>query len=203
MSLKIAVVADDPKLRQALRILLDRERDLIVVGEGAAADGGRVAALRPHVVVVDGDAHAGRAGAIAGARAGRGRARILMLTGRPSIDALEAAFVAGASGVADKMQPPRELLAAIRIVGRGGSYVCPNLATTAVASAGARARLTAREQVVYEQLVDGRPDEAVARELLVSLRAVRALRSRMLTKLGARSAVDLVRLAVDSPVRAG
>lgn len=196
MSLKIAVVAGDPQLRQALRTLLDRERDLIVVVEGDVDALARVAAARPHVALVDADERRRDPFAVAAALAGRPvRARVLMLTGRPSVDALQAAVASGAAGVAGKMQPPRELLGAIRVVGQGGSYVCPELVTLAAASTELRAQLSPREYAVYEQLLDGRSDEAIARDLMVSLRVARTLRSRILGKLGARSAVDLVRLA--------
>ena len=132
MSLRVVLVAGDAQLRQSLRTLVDRERDVVVVGEGGADDAARMAALKPDVALVDGDERGRDAFGVVGLFAARrGRARVLVLTGRPSVDTLHAALAAGASGIAAKWQPARELVGAIRVVGQGGSYVCPDLAAAA------------------------------------------------------------------------
>ena len=190
MSLKLQLVADDAQFRQALRTLLEREVDLVVVGE--AGDAGeacvRASSVNPDVVIVDGDLRAGDACAVTRAvRARRARTRVLVLSFGPTPHGAHAALGTGASGIAGKMQPPRELLGAIRVVGQGGSYLCPSV-VAAAGSDAARGRLNDRELEVYRLLADGRSEAAIARDLRISPRTLRALTSRILAKLGVGSA---------------
>ena len=126
MCLKVQLVADEPQFRQALRALVERESNLVVVAEsrGVADTPARLQRVRPDVIIIDGDAGDGGASALVEARRRNRRVRTLMLYGRPTPDAVQSALAAGASGVAGKVQSPRELLGAIRAVGRGGSYLC-------------------------------------------------------------------------------
>jgi FixJ family two-component response regulator len=56
--------------------------------------------------------------------------------------------------------------------------------------------LTAREQEVFQRIVSGDPNKAIAYDLDISVRTVESHRSRIMQKVGARSLVDLVLLSI-------
>src|SRR6185312_13400267 len=198
MCLKIQIVSGEPQFRQALRFLIEREADLVVVNEASDALQARAGSrARPDVVVVDGDLAGSHAIAQTIGR-GRGRARVLMLSGTPTADAAHSALSAGASGFVSKLQPPRELLGALRVVGSGGSYLCQGVMRLDSARAVARGALDERELAFFEAIVAGKPLDAIARELGVSLRTATALRVRIARKLQLRSPGDLLRFAVSN-----
>ena len=143
MSVRVQLIAADLPLRESLRTLLDRESDMVVVCEAGDAHSARigVAATRPDVVLLDAelDGDDGALGVLRGLKAETPRTRVVVLAGRPSEESAIAALSAGASGYAGKLQPMRELVGAIRAVGAGGSYLCPNLvASTAAPAPGLR-----------------------------------------------------------------
>ena len=193
MLLKVQLVAD-LSLREALRSLLDRETDLVIVRETADGDAHTV---RPDLVVVDGDLEGGGALAIVRARkAERPRLPSLVLSGQPTQQLVLAALTAGASGVVAKVQPRRELVGAIRVVGSGGCYLCPELITIGASADAVRSRLTERELAVYERLLLGRTHHTIADELQMSAHSVAAVRARVLRKLQLRNDTDLLCFAV-------
>ena len=95
---------------------------------------------------------------------------------------------------------------AIRTVARGETYLAPQVSGFVVSdyrrlrngAEGARsplATLTAREREIFELCIQGNPTAQIARQLSISPRTVETHRGRILRKLNAHSAVDLVRLA--------
>jgi len=126
MCLKVQLVSGEPQLLAALRSLLERESDFVVVSEaGSAVEATRAAAMvRPDVVIIDAELHDALVVART-LRRRRQRQRIMMLSGQPTADAASSALSAGATGFVSKVQPPRVLIGAVRAIGRGGSYVCP------------------------------------------------------------------------------
>lgn len=193
MLLKVQLVADLP-LREALRTLLDREEDLVIIRETPDGD---TRAPRPDLIIIDGDLeHDGALATVRATKADRPRSRILVLAGRPTQPFVLAALTAGASGIVSKVQPRRELVGAIRVVGSGGCYLCPDLITIRASADAARSRLTDRELVVYERLLLGRPHRTIADELQVSEHTIAALRGRVLRKLQLRDGADLLCFAV-------
>jgi DNA-binding NarL/FixJ family response regulator len=199
MSVTVQIVGNDPEFRDSLRMVLDREPDLTVFDEiGAPRSRRRLAGSSgPDVVVVDADQPGERWPPTPGRRARRGRPRVLVLLGSPRPDGVRAALAAGAAGVVGKIQPVREILSAIRVVAAGGSYVCPDLVSLNAFSRAARARLTELEYDLYEHTVRGRSEQQSAYDLMMSVRGVRLIRKSMLAKLGAKSPVDLLRLALE------
>ena len=196
MCLRVQLVSAEPQLRQGLRLIIERNSDLVVVGEASgAADARAGGAARPDVVVIDGDLS--DAYVIAAAvQARRPRGRVVMLSGRPTRENAAAAVSAGAAGFVSKLQPPRELVGAIRAVAGGGSYLCPEVVGGDGDVDLARARLDARERLVFEQLIAGRTLDAVAEELALSARSAAAIRARIVRKLELRSSADLARFNV-------
>ena len=127
-TVRILVVDDHALVRAGIRVLLDTQPDLQVVGEAATGEEGiRLAAdLRPDVVVMD--VTMPGCGGLAATRqitsSGTG-ARVLVLTIHDPAQFLVPVLQAGGSGYVGKETADRDLVAAVRTVASGEVYVPP------------------------------------------------------------------------------
>ena len=217
--ISVLLVDDQALLRMGLRLVLDAEDDLDVVGE--AGDGttavAQVAALDPDVVLMD-VRMPGTNGieATAAIVAAHPRTRILILTTFDLDEYAIAALRAGASGFLLKDAPPAELVAAIRTVAGGDAVVAPRVtrrmlelfadrmptaATAAAEVADPRvASLTPREREVLRAIAEGLSNLEVAERLVLSETTVKTHVGRLLAKLGVRDRVQAVVLAYETGV---
>ena len=113
------------------------------------------------------------------------------------------AFAAGASGYVLKEAADSEVVAAIRQVAAGGSYVNPALGARLVAAeAKERARrreadpLSEREHEVLRLLALGHTNQEIAKTLYISVRTAETHRAHIMQKLGLASRAELVRHAL-------
>lgn len=115
----ILIADDQPKVRSALRLLLEQEPGLSVIGEIADAQDLLVqaAATCPDLVLLDWElpTHPSHSNLIAALRALCPRLRVIALSGRP--EARHAALAAGADAFVSKGDPPEGLLAILHVVG--------------------------------------------------------------------------------------
>jgi DNA-binding NarL/FixJ family response regulator len=203
------VLADDHTLvRDGLRRVIEAEADFKVVGEAAnaAATIAEVAAQRPDILLLDVSMPGG--GGIAALdeiRKASPATRILVLTMHEDPAYLRVALVSGASGFLLKHAAGRELVAAIRAVLQGRTYVDPTLAGVALHEAlrpgqpsqeTASDRLSPRETQVLRDLALGFTNKEVAERLAVSVKSVETYRARLFEKLGLERRADLVRYAI-------
>ena len=216
MPIRVLLVDGQPLLRTGLRMILDAEPDVLVVGE--AGDGQAaldlVAALAPDVVLteirmprLDGIEATRR---IAGPHRETGAARVLVLTTHDGDEDVVAALRAGASGFVLKDAPVDELIAAIRVVAAGEAVIAPRitrrlldrfasrLPALDVPTPTALAQLTDREQDVLRLVARGRSNAEIAGELFVSETTVKTHVGHLLTKLGLRDRVQAVVFAYES-----
>ena len=108
---------------------------------------------------------------------------------------------AGANGYALKSQPVDELLLAVHSLFNDERYLPPQLTPVPRVIDGAPLpleQLTARERTVFDLLVQGRTNRSVAQHLSIARRTIDAHRRHIMRKLGARSIVDLIRIAMRS-----
>ncbi len=209
------VVADDEALvRLGLRVLLETEDDLALVGE--AGDGRTTVELvrrtRPDVVLLDvrmpgmDGLQALRAIAAAPELAG---IRVIMLTTFELDEYVFEALRDGASGFLIKNTEPAELLHAVRVVAAGGSLLSPTVTRRVIGEFVARRTrrpaphpglhaLTQREREVMALVAEGLSNEGIAERLVVSPATVRTHVSRAMGKLGARDRAQLVVVAFQS-----
>jgi len=209
-SIRILLVDDHVVFRAGLRALLEKQHDLVVVGEAGTGDEGvaRAYLTRPDVVLMD-LAMPGGGGLEATRRIvalGIG-AKVLVLTAvaqeRQLLDALEA----GASGFVEKAGPVEDLTRAIRTVTEGRLFLGADAATLVVLQRywkegqtqdekAAADRLNARERQVLALVALGYTSKEIGRKLSVSPKTVDEDRARLMDRLGLRHRPELVRFAL-------
>ena len=207
------VLADDQALiRMGLRVLLDRESDVEVVGE--AADGRTALALiqasRPDVALIDirmpglDGLETLRAISADPQLAGT---RVVIVTTFETDEYLFAAVRAGASGFVLKDADPGDLVRAVRAAAQGDALLSPSVtrrlmdrfgrqAAAGVAPPALIETLTAREREVVAWVATGRSNDEIAAELFLSPATVRTHVGRAMLKLHARDRAQLVVFAV-------
>jgi DNA-binding NarL/FixJ family response regulator len=201
--IRIVVVDDQALFRSGLRMLIDSQDDLEVVGE--AGDGeqalAEVALTDPDVVLMD--VRMPRMDGVTAterlAAAGE-RPKVLVLTTFDLDEAAARALRAGASGFVLKDAKPEFLLAAIRTVQAGAAVIAPAAIGHLLDTFGAgRARredelavLSPREREIYDLAGKGLSNAEIAAHEYVSEATVKTHVSRVLAKLGLRDRVQLV-----------
>jgi len=203
------VLVDDHRLvREALRVLLENEPGLSVVGE--ASDGVEaievIARLKPDVVLLDLTMPGmdGLAVLRRMAQEPAPRSHIVVLTMHADEAYVVEALKSGAEAYVLKESSASDLVYAVREVIAGRRYLSPPLSERAIdayagrvaASPPAHARLTARELEVLRLSARGMSLPQIATELSISPRTVETHRANFMRKLGLQSQTDLVRYAM-------
>ncbi|SHG64437.1 MadR family response regulator transcription factor [Geodermatophilus nigrescens] len=207
--IRLVIVDDHAIVRQGLRSILEREPDVEVVGEAAtAADAlDLVAAVRPHIVLLDLKLSAGSD--VAGlALCGELTARVpapgvLVVTTFLDERLLLEAIQRGARGYVLKDVDAVALVAAIRAVRRGESAFDSHSAAMVVRSLAAPAparpssspsspELTAREREVLALLARGLSNEAIGRELYISATTAKFHVTNLMRKLAVSRRAEAV-----------
>jgi DNA-binding NarL/FixJ family response regulator len=213
VSIRVVVADDQAMVRAGLRMVLEAEPDIRVVGE--AADGlDAVAVARacaPDVVLMDirmprldGIAAAQRLGELGLA------ARVLMLTTFNEDEYLYAALRAGTSGFLLKEAPPEQLVEAVRVVAAGDALLAPAVTRRVIEEFARSApprrpapeldELTPRETEVLRQLGRARSNAEIAAELVISEATAKTHVARVLMKLGLRDRAQAVVFAYEQRV---
>ena len=212
--IRVLLVDDQAMIRQGLRMILDAEPGLTIVGE--AADGAEAVALvpaaKPDVVLMDvrmpkldGIAACARICAAADPP------RVLMLTTFDLEDYVYAALRAGASGFLLKDAPADQLVEAIEVVARGDAQLAPQITRLLIEEVAKRptvdraahpwvGELTDRESEVLRLMSRGRSNAEIAADLYLGEATVKTYVGRVLAKLGARDRVQAVVMAYESGV---
>lgn len=206
--LRVLLVDDEPLVRQGLRLILESEPDLVVVGEGGSgAEAVTLArALGPDVLCMD-----VRMPDVDGIRATElvlrlpHPPRVLVVTTFSSDDFVLAALRAGAAGFVLKRASAGELVAAVRAVASGASLLYPD-AVRQLALAAYRPSpptyagpaLTPRESEVLALVARGLTNAEVAARLVLGTETVRTHVASVLRKLGARDRTQAVVLAYEA-----
>ncbi|HVH67130.1 MAG TPA: response regulator transcription factor [Gemmatimonadales bacterium] len=209
-TIRILLVDDHVVLRAALRSLLEREPDLVVVGEAGTGREAvaRARMLRPRVVLMD-LAMPGSGGLVATqsiVALGLG-IRVLVLTALPEEQQVCDALEAGASGFVRKTAPVEELTRAIRTVSNDRLFLDEDAARIVVLQRYRKAgqaedekalaeRLSGRERQVLAMLALGHSSKEIAQTLSVSPKTVDAYRARLKDRLGFTGRPELVRFAL-------
>ena len=216
MSIRVFIADDHGILRGGLRALIGAQADMEVVGEaanGPDAETG-IAESEPDVALMDISMPGGGGlAAIAAVKRVRPKTRILVLTVHDELGYVRAAADAGAIGYVVKNAVDTELLAAIRAVAQGRTFMDVSagmgLAEQSMMKKRPRtadgrepAQLTPREREVMARVAEGYTNSQIAEELRLGVKSVETYRARVMDKLGLTSRSDLVRFALESGVLA-
>ena len=201
MSIRILIAEDQRIVREGLIALLEDEPEVEIVGE--AADGAQALALyerlRPDVVLMDLQMpQLDGAEATRRIRGAYPEARILVLTTYATDEFIFTALRAGARGYLLKDASADELLAAIRAVQQGRTWLAPAVAERLVSgvSEGTPESLTPRELEVLRLMGEGRSNNEIAALLTIAPRTAKVHVQNILQKLGATNRTEAVRIAV-------
>lgn len=201
--IRVLIADDQPVLGSGMRVLLEAQADLAVVGVASNASdaNAHLAGDAADVVLFD---LAIPGGGIQGLRTllGAGRAKVIVLTFFANRTYIETALRLGAAGYLTKRATLEELIAAIRAVMSGKIYVERSLgyrASTRALPSPSSDRLGAlspRELQVLELIARGHTNREIAERLDVSVKTIEGYRARVLEKLGVRTRADLVAYAM-------
>ena len=201
MPIDVLIVDDHPVVRRGLRVLLEVQDGIEVVGEaGEGPTALRLAAEHhPDVILLDLKLP-GLDGLAVLAELHNTTAKVLILTSVTDPVAAGRAMREGAAGVLYKDVDPDALVRAIRAVHDGHLLLAPEAAGTLLQSATWQDRsldaLTAREREVLAELAQGRSNREIARALNVSEKTVKAHVSSVLAKLGVQDRTQAALFAV-------
>jgi len=202
--IRLLAVDDQELVRAGLRLILSADEDLEIVGEAPDGRAGVEAArvFRPDVVLMDIrmpalDGIGATRELMGGRRDGGWACRVLALTTFDDDDVVWGILEAGAAGFVLKDAPASDLVAAIRVTARGGSWLDPRVAGRVLHSlrqAPAASRpdahsveqLTERELQVLRLVAQGANNAEIAEALYLSERTVKGHVSAIFMKLGAR-----------------
>jgi two-component system response regulator NreC len=200
------VVADDHAVvRAGLRALLERAGEFAVLSEVGDAEAAVRSVLghKPDVLVLDLNmpGELSSLEAIPKVAAASPNTRVVVLTMHDDPQTARRALRAGAAGYVLKDAGDDELVAAIRQVASGGTYLNPSigaaLATAPPPPVGPPDDLTERELEVLRLIALGHTNAEVGEQLYLSMRTVEAHRSHIQQKLNRFSRAELVRYTLD------
>jgi two-component system, NarL family, response regulator NreC len=203
--ISVLIVDDHAVVRAGLRLLLEREDDLEVVGEAGDAREAIFLTRRhkPGVILLDVSMPVRKGVEVIGELLQDSpESRVLMLSMEDDPSYVRQAFTAGAHGYVLKEAMDTEVVQAIRKVADGDQYVHPSLGARLVAPTTVGQTdhdpLSDREREVLSLLALGHTNHEIAEELVVSVRTVESHRAHILTKLRLATRAELVRYALDN-----
>ena len=211
--IRILLTDDHTLFRQGIRTLLSVESDLEIVGEAANGTEAveKVTELRPDLVLMDiGMPGLSSFEATRQIKKVRPDAKVLFLTMYDDEDYLVQCMEVGASGYVLKDSPAQQLLAAIRDVNRGGSYLSPRMLSQLVDDFRSRiktahrqprfATLTTREKEILKFLAEGESVKEIASGLNLSVKTVEAHKFNLMRKLDIHNKAHLVQYAIQKKI---
>ena len=209
MTIRLLLVDDHAVVRSGLRMLLESEDDVEIVGEAGTAGEAleSVTTLKPDIVVMDiGLPDLSGIDAAREIKSRRPETAIVALTIHEDEEYFFKMLEAGASGYVPKRAAPDELLTAIRAAAVGEVYLYPSLAKLLVRdyltqeqqtrSENMLNGLTAREQEVLAHLAEGASSVDIAEALNISPKTVARHRENIMHKLNLHSRTELVKYAI-------
>ena len=209
--IRLLLADDHTVLRAGLRMLLDAQPDMEVVGD--ASDGAeavrRAVELEPDVVLMD--ITMGPVGGLVATRQVRSRlprTKVLALTMHEDEEYLREMLEAGATGYVLKVAADTELVVAIRAVHAGEIYLYSSFARVLLDDLKRKGGMASypqpdsydllsdREKEVLRSVALGYTNRQIADELFLSVKTVETYRARMMEKLNLKSRAALVRFAL-------
>ncbi|MHB0936811.1 MAG: response regulator [Armatimonadota bacterium] len=209
MNICVLLADDHTMVREGLRMILESQPDITVVGE--AADGREAVRLtsRLHPDVVIMDIAMPELNGIEATRTIREQgsdARVIILSMHLSSEFVARALRAGALGYLLKVSASTELITAVRTVMQGQRYLCQHVKDNLVddylehytdeQQKSPIERLSAREREVLQLIAEGKSTAEIAELLSLSPNTIDTYRSRLMQKLGLTDLPGLIKFAI-------
>lgn len=209
--LRILLAEDHEIVRHGIKLLVDSQTDLEVIGE---AGNGEIAVkmaneLKPDIIVMDVSMPL-----LNGLKATRkireksAQMKILILTRHTDDGYLQQLLCAGANGYVLKQSAPEDLIRAIRVVASGEGYVDMTLtkkimdgyvaksASPPPLRGESNADITERESRVLQMIAWGYGNKEIAARMEISVKTVEAHKANAMRKMNMQSRIDVVRYAI-------
>jgi two-component system response regulator NreC len=205
-SIRVLIVDDHAIVREGLEMILNQEEDIEVVG---GAENGNEALklirkLDPNVVLMD-ISMPTLNGIDATSRIKKEfyNIDVITLTMHNSEEYIFQVFRAGASGYVLKKSPKKELIAAIREVYKGNTYISPSISCKVIEEYLKKVHkvdnieiLSTRERQVLQLIAEGMSNKEIADHLNISMKTVSIHRSHIMQKLDIHGTAQLTRYAI-------
>ena len=207
--IRVLLAEDHTIVRKGIRVLLDAEDDIEVVGE--AEDGqeaiDQVEQLSPDLVLMDNTMPV-----LNGLEATRQikhrfpEVKVLILTMHTTEEYVLQFLQAGASGYLIKKTAPKELVTAIHAVHQGDSYLSPSISKVVIEGYIQQSvkkdmednyeKLTDRERQILQMISEGFSNREIAERLVISIKTVNNHRINLMDKLDIHNTAKLVKYAI-------
>lgn len=209
MSIKILLADDHAVVRDGLKLLLESQPDMRVVGE---ATNGReavreIARLLPDIVLMDiAMPELNGIGAAKQISQDYPRTKIIILSMHSTSEHIYRSLKAGARGYLLKESAGTEVVNAVHVVNGGGRYLSQKISDRVIEDYLKKQdfgdadnpfdRLSPRELEILQLVAEGKSSADIARIVYLSPKTVETYRSRMMQKLGVSDIPGLVKLAI-------
>lgn len=206
--LRVLIAEDHQTVREGVKLLIDSQPDMEVVGE---AGDGQIAIeeavrLTPDVLLMDiSMPNLNGLKATKRLQTVRPNINILILTRHTDDGYLQQLLSAGASGYVLKQSAPTELISAIRTIAAGNAYLDPSLTRKVMGGYINRAsslrgetkgELSDRETEVLRLISFGYSNKEIGIKLDLSVKTIEAHKANAMRKLGISSRIDIVKYAI-------
>ncbi|MHB0936810.1 MAG: response regulator [Armatimonadota bacterium] len=209
MPIRVLLADDHAMVREGLRMILEAQPDMSVVGEAAnGREAVRLASeLKPDVVIMDiAMPELNGIDATQSIIESTGGSKVVILSMHLSSEYVARALRAGALGYLLKASASMTLVEAVRSVARGQRYLCQRVKDNLIDDYLDRysneqqkspiERLSAREREVLQLITEGKSTSEIAEQLSLAPSTVDTYRSRIMQKLGLSDLSGLVKFAI-------
>ncbi len=203
--IRILMVDDHALMRDGIGALLGLHDDIEIVGEASEGKEAikKARELAPDVIIMD-IAMPGMDGLEATRRIRKEnpKMKVLVLTQHDTREYILSAIKAGAVGYVPKRALGSELVAAIRTVYQGNSFLYPSAAAALIevylhqSEEEPYDRLTAREREILKLIAEGHTSRKIAAILIISLKTVLGHRAKTMEKLDIHNRTELIKYAM-------
>jgi|SRR5579859_7749068 len=204
--IRILLGDDHSLVLEGIRRLLESRYDVVGSAENGKVLVSEALRLKPEIVVLD--ITMPILNGIDAAKEIRKtipQARFVFISMHSNAIYVRKAMEAGCSGYVLKSGASEELLEAIEVARKGGRYLSPGLGSSVIEEIAVRPRtssrhvadLTSRQRQILQLIAEGKQNKEIAAILHVSVRTIEFHRSRLMNKLGARTAAELSRFALE------
>ncbi len=207
MKTRIFLADDHVMIREGLRLLIERERDMEVVGE--AEDGRdvlkKVPKANPDIIIMDVEMpNLNGAETTRQVLANHSHIDVIALSAHTDCRYITEMLKVGAKGYLLKHSASDELIQAIHLVSRGKTYLSPEIAGTVAAEYRRKsvptdspfAKLSARESEVLQMTAEGKTRKEIASDLCLSVKTVATHTEHIREKLSLHSVAELTKYAI-------